>query len=510
MTAIAIRVDASRSIGTGHVRRMLALADALTRAGASVRFVIRDLGLDLGDMLDGYRVAMLPAPDAAVGGAPVMSDIAHGAWAGVDEATDAAQTAAALEGTPDWVVIDSYAFGARWHRAVRAVTGARILAVDDLADRALAADLIVDHNHAIDPADKYRAVAPDTPALIGARYALLGAAYADAPRHVLSDTVDSIGIFMGGVDAVGATAVVLDALAGFTGFAGRIEVATTSANPHLADLRARAARDGRVTVLVDQPDLAGFFARHDLQIGAGGGASWERCCIGAPTLLLAVADNQRATVPVLAQIGAVATCAFDVSAIRATVADLIADPARRRAMAEQARTLVDGLGVTRVALRLLRDMLSVRDATPDDAALMFAWRNHPATRGVSRDPAPIAWDDHVAWVERVVADADRTLLIAVVGTIPVGVVRFDPRDAVSCPPSCEVSLYLDPALHGLGLGQRMVLAGEARLAPLDIHAEVMDGNSGSHGMFARAGYGRSGPNHWIKPATAGSEGKAAS
>ncbi|MES2339696.1 MAG: UDP-2,4-diacetamido-2,4,6-trideoxy-beta-L-altropyranose hydrolase [Pseudomonadota bacterium] len=492
---VAIRVDASPAIGTGHVRRMLALAGALREAGGTVQFVVRDLGLDLGTALDDYPVTLLPAPD----GTPVATDIPHGTWAGVDEATDAAQTVAVLESVPGWVIVDSYAFGARWHTAVRLATGARIAAIDDLADRALAADLIVDHNHAVQPSEKYRAVAPETPALIGARHALLGPVYADAPRHAVRDRVESIGIFMGGVDAIGATGIVLDALDGFDGV---VEVATTSANPHLAALRARGA-----TLLVDQPDLASFFARHDLQIGAGGGASWERCCVGAPTLLLAVADNQRATVPVLAQIGAVATCAFDVDAIRRTVADLVADPARRRTMADHARTLVDGQGARRVALWMLRDSLSVRAATIEDAPLMFAWRNHPATRGVSRDPAPIAWADHVAWVGRAIADPERTLLIAHVGDTPVGVVRFDRRDAASA----EVSLYLDPALHGLGLGQRMLLAGESRLSPLDIHAEVMDGNAGSHGMFARAGYAPNGPNHWIKPAAAaGIEGKTAS
>lgn len=482
---VVIRVDASQAIGTGHVRRMIALATALRRAGADVRFVTRDLGLDLASDLCDFPVVTLSSPMSTA----VTSTIAHAQWAGIDEIDDATETIGALAGTaPDWIVVDSYAFGAAWHTSVRDATGARIVAIDDLADRPLAADLIIDHNYSPLGAAKYNDVAPGTPVLIGSRHALLGAAYADAPRHVVKPVVRSIGIFMGGVDAVAATGTVLDALDGLD---CAIEVATTSANPHLPTLRARGVR-----IVCDLPDLAGFFARHDLQIGAGGGASWERCCIGAPTLLLAVADNQRATVPILAELGVVATCAFDPAAIRTTVEALISAPDRRHAMADRARALVDGKGALRIALHLTRDTLVVRPATRDDAAVMFDWRNDPATRGVSRNPNPIAWHDHCAWLDRVLDDPEHQLFVAQVGSLPVGVIRFD-RIATA---ACEVSLYLDPTLHALGLGHRMLLAGETAAASgLDIHAEVIDGNFGSARMFARAGYNPVGPNMWIKP-----------
>ena len=41
MTRIAIRVDASAAIGTGHLKRCLSLAQALAETGAEVRFVCR-------------------------------------------------------------------------------------------------------------------------------------------------------------------------------------------------------------------------------------------------------------------------------------------------------------------------------------------------------------------------------------------------------------------------------------------------------------------------------------
>ena len=126
---LAIRVDASTRIGSGHVRRCLALASAARREGASIVFVCRDLGLPVARQLrqSGEDCLELPRPQ----GDPVApTGVAHADWAQVDQMRDAAETVAALAGsTFDWVVVDHYSFDARWHRAIREATGARVLVV---------------------------------------------------------------------------------------------------------------------------------------------------------------------------------------------------------------------------------------------------------------------------------------------------------------------------------------------------------------------------------------------
>ena len=287
-------------------------------------------------------------------GDPVApTGVAHADWAQVDQMRDAAETVAALAGsTFDWVVVDHYSFDARWHRAIREATGARVLVVDDLADRMLLADLVVDHNHAIDHARKYARVnLSAAPVLGGPAHALLDPRYATAPRYAFHPEVRSIGVFMGGADEGNYAAMAWRALREHLAFTGPVEIVSTSANPHLDSLHELAARDPAVDISLDLPDLCAFFARHDLQVGAGGGATWERCCLGSPTVAIVVAENQRQVLTPLTdrrvlRIGPhTPPTAADIAA---EVRRLIDSPAEREDLSRRGRELVDGLGTVRV------------------------------------------------------------------------------------------------------------------------------------------------------------------
>lgn len=503
---VALRADASSLTGLGHVKRSLALAQALQQAGAETCLVTRASDVDTATLAAAAAVRHIELPPAR-GRLPTDPQAPQGpaesrqAWT-----EDAGQTAAVLaDWRADLVVVDSYTLDARWQLAVRESLGARIAAIDDLGDRDLAVDWLIDHNLASDHRVKYAGRLPAVATLLcGPRFALLAPVYASAARCEPQPRVRGIGIFMGGADSAGLSGRVLEACRQVAGFDGPIEIATTGANPLLAELKQACRRWANTTLLIDSPDLADFFSRHDLQVGAGGGATWERCCIGAPTLALVAADNQRVVIPALVDLGVLATTqpfgATDLPSIGAAVAALLGDAPQRSTMAERARQLVDGLGARRVALAMTASTLTLRPASHDDAALMHAWRNAPATRDVSMQAQEIGWAEHCEWLERMLADTTRWLWVASVGAIPVGVLRYD-RHAGG---EATVSLYLDPGLHGLGLGSAMLLAGEAQAcarsdAPTVFEARVVETNIASQRLFRSAGYRQDG-QRWSKPA----------
>jgi UDP-2,4-diacetamido-2,4,6-trideoxy-beta-L-altropyranose hydrolase len=497
-----LRADASPQAGTGHVRRCLALAAALREAGADVRLVARALGVDAAALAAGAGVACIELP-AAEAPLDTADPVPHAAWAGVRWDDDAEQTAQALATwQPSTIVVDHYAFDARWHRAVAERNVARLAAIDDLADRALDVDWLIDHNLNRDHREKYRGRTGSRTTLLGGpRFALLGPAYAALQPLQVESEVASVGIFMGGVDAANLSALALRACREHAGFTGAIEIAVTGANPHLQPLQELASQWPATRIVCDAPDLASFFTRHGVQIGAGGGAAWERCCAGAPTLALIAAPNQQAVVPALAALGAVATLApnepVSAETVGRAVASLLTDAARRRELGLRSRALVDGLGARRVALALCAGRLALRAAGAADAPRTFAWRNDPAIRRVSRDPRELRRAEHETWWQRALADPRRRLFVAHVGRIDVGVLRFDfdhgGREA-------EVSIYLDPALTGLGLGPAVLRAGQlwARQAGglQRLVAHVQPDNTASRRAFAGVGFVPATPADW--------------
>lgn len=355
---VALRVDASVTIGTGHLRRCLSLAEALAEQGAAIILVVRQLDAVAPHLLKDcpFPVHWLPAPGPAY--APDADGPPHSVWAGVTWRRDADDTVAVLlDVSPQWLVVDHYAIDARWHDVLRDVLGCRLLIVDDVADRPLSADILLDQNWAEDHRAKYRGRLTREPRwLTGPRYALLSAAYRNAPRYRFHTEVRSIGIFMGGTDPGGASASVLHCLREEVGFKGPVEVVSTSANPQLDELREACAASPHTTLTMDVPNLAAFFARHDLQIGAGGGATWERCCIGPPSVAIALADNQKSVLGPLASFGVV--CAVDQgrsgeSPLASAVTQLIVDSSIRKNMSVNAQNLIQGDGTALVVSHLV-------------------------------------------------------------------------------------------------------------------------------------------------------------
>ncbi len=475
---VAIRADASAALGSGHLRRCLSLASALRACGADVTFVSRPI--------DAVAQALLTN----------AADVVwmHGP---ADDASDAAESAQKMAPlSPDWVVVDHYGLDARWHQVLRRQTGARIAVIDDLADRPLAADVLIDHNLQPAAGAKYANVLQGSPKpLLGPRFALLDAVYAQAARYEVSPEVRSIGIFMGGTDPCGACLAAVRACREDAAFSGPVEVVSSPLGPHHAALAELCSRWPHTRLLDSLPDMAGFFARHDLQVGAGGGATWERYCIGAPTVACIVADNQTATLPLLAQAGAVAWARGGPdlrSALAGEIVSLLGDLPRRRELAERARQLVDGQGAARVAAVLAvraGAAFTARAAGVQDEALLLAWANDPQVRANAFNASPIASHGHAAWLAQRLADpqACRITIVTAPNGMPVGQVRLDRAAA-----GWEIGYSMDEAFRGLGLGARLLQAG----LPPDVTegtllGRVKPGNAASAQVFRRLGFSES-------------------
>ncbi len=358
---VAFRVDASREIGGGHVMRCLALADALTAAGARCLFLCR---AHIGDMIGaiearGFAVARLPAPTAPYRGGP--DDPPHASWAGASWRVDADDCTAALAGLDldgaalDWLVVDHYALDARWSEAMRAAAR-RVMVIDDLDDRPIDADLLLDQSRlpALGPR---RHLATRT--LIGPRYALLRPAFRERravslARRRRPATRPRLLISTGLLDIGGGALFAAEALAE-AGVA--IDVAVGAHATSAGALGALCERAPGLTLHLDAGNMAELMAEADLAIGAAGATTWERLCLGLPALLFVLADNQRPIAEGLAAEGLATVIGapgdLGAKALCDAVTRKLADPEALRAEAETIARVCDGLGAERATSEIL-------------------------------------------------------------------------------------------------------------------------------------------------------------
>lgn len=362
--SVVFRVDASLQIGTGHVMRCLTLAAALKRQGASCQFVCR---AHEGHLLDhiarqGYDVSHLPLRQ----GMAVSDGTAHGDWLGCAWATDAAQTIAALGGrSVDWLIVDHYALDARWEEMI-APHAVHILAIDDLADRLHACELLLDQNLGRHEADYAGRVPSDCRVLAGPRFALLRPEFAELRQYSLRrrqvPALHRLLITMGGIDAPNATSTVLRALQTMgkdeLPSECQISVVMGAAAPWLGSVREEANRMSWPTeVLVGIGDMAQCMADSDLAIGAAGSTAWERCCLGLPSLMVVLADNQREAARHLRDRGAAKCLDLDdelENGLRSFLRSASKQSAILSCMSEEAREITDGKGCNLVACEMRR------------------------------------------------------------------------------------------------------------------------------------------------------------
>jgi len=472
------RADAGRRLGTGHLRRSLALAQALAA--------------------DGWTTGVLAGAESR----KVVPEIDAAPWRvetlgrGEEDAPEALR-ARWPEGA-DLLVVDHYDIDARYESQCRP-WARRLLAIDDLANRAHEADDLLDQTLDRQAGD-YRDLVPEScRLLLGSRYALLSRAFF---RHRLAarapgEEVRRILVAPGGTDPANLTPVILRGIAA-SGLAAEADVMLGSAARHLGDVRAEIARlPLEVRLHLDAREPAALMAAADLAIGAAGVSAWERCCLGLPSLMVVAADNQRAGATALARAGAAALLGEAAALTEAEVAEalrrLAASPERRRAMAAAALRLCDGLGAHRAALALGRPALAggggpvtLRPVDAADADLLLDWQRHPETRRHARRPQIPGEAEHRRWLEGKLGDPGCVFEIILHRGRPAGALRLDRRVSGD---GLEVSINIAPDRQGQGIGRAALELAERLVPGIDLWAEILPENRASHRLFQRAGYG---------------------
>ena len=508
MTRILIRCDASLLIGSGHVMRCRNLARILQQLGSDVCFICRRQPGDLISLLEQeFDVMVLPEQSLKSCDGLDGRDL-YSSWLGCTQEQDAAECLAVLTqagiNSASWIVADHYGLDARWEgKLLAGLSGSeaapQLLVIDDLADRPHQSNLLLDQNFFGDATlQRYQnLVPPQCRQLLGPHYALLGPEYVLLHPLVLPRTdLRRVLVFFGGVDPSNLTGRALEALMHPALADLAVDVVLGLHSPHRQAVTEMVACRPLTNLHDSLPTLAGLMVRADIAIGAGGATTWERACLGLPSLVVAIATNQLSFCVALDQAGCIQFLGDEASVtaeqIRSALLCLKTQPQTGRA----ATALTDGWGAQRLAMAMLgpHGAINLRPAISADEALLLHWANDPQVRANSFLQEPIAPLDHHHWFEKGLADPNRLLLIATAADgCPIGQIRFDrqPASEDSVVSEAKLGLSIDRCARGYGLAAELVKLGlqamEQRWGPCtEVVSEVLNSNIASNGCFARA------------------------
>ncbi len=360
MKKIAFRVDASLTIGSGHVMRCLTLADDLINRDSKCIFVCRPLEGNLINFIKQRGHLVLALPILQNVSRLNYNSVAYEDWLGTDWETDANDTKKLLTenfcSPIDWLVVDHYALDFRWENHM-CTTTSHIMVIDDLANRIHHCDVLLDQNLGRTAKEYRDLINPDIKLLIGPQFALLRSEFVELrpiclARREKKTKINHILISMGGVDKDNVTGQLLDALRSCKLSPElQISIVLGIQAPWLSTVKRKALDlPWKTKVLIGVSNMAQIMMDADLAIGAAGGTALERCALGLPSLVLILAENQRASAEALQNHNAVAVfdSVSDICNWLNSIIDMGVDSPTLKHLGIAAAQITDGYGVKRV------------------------------------------------------------------------------------------------------------------------------------------------------------------
>ncbi len=281
---VLFRVDASITIGSGHVMRCLTLAHALKKQGANCHFACRSTAGNLLELLQqaGFNTFSLPTNLQS-------------------EEDDASATLSLIADRYQLLVVDHYQLGKKYGQLLRQRCHS-IMVIDDLANRPLDCDLLLDQNLLPAMQDRYHLLVPaHCQQLLGPQYALLREEFYQ--QHA-QRKANHLLVSFGGSDQQNLTMMAIEAISCLKSMPVTADIVIGINNPWRTSIEQRCSQLANMQLHIQTNAMAALMQQAHLMLGAGGATHWERCISGLPSLVVTVAENQQATTLYLDKLGA--------------------------------------------------------------------------------------------------------------------------------------------------------------------------------------------------------------
>lgn len=344
-SCLAIRADATKEIGTGHMLRCIALAQRWHDSGGKVVFISHCKSELLLKRITAEKFELIslenPHPDTR--------DI---------EVTLNTLSRTDIQGHGSWTVIDGYNFDSKYQRLIKDA-GHQLLCLDDYGHAShYCADLILNQNISAQKSF-YKNKEPYTQLLLGTNYALLRREFQAFRgwKRDIPTIAKKFLITLGGSDSENVTLKVIKALKQMDIPGLEAQIVVGPANPYMQSLEYEIQNNPSLRLVKNAENMPDLMAWAEIALTAGGSTCWELAYMGLPFIILVTADNQKLNAELLSKenislnLGNHQNSAAEE--INYTISNLSKDPATRFSMSKKCRSLVDGQGAERVQSKMI-------------------------------------------------------------------------------------------------------------------------------------------------------------
>lgn len=485
MKKIVFRVDASKEIGLGHLMRCMVLSAEMMKYNVEIHFISAA-------MINAYRDDIIKSG--------FFFKLIHSDNRNHKVIDDAKHTLSYLKAIEnvDLLVVDHYEIDIRWEKIVRS-SAKKIVVIDDLANRKHDCDILIDQNYSANNNRYKNLLGKNTKVLLGPDYALLRSEFCTTRKRAgVADTIKSsvrrINICFGSSDIKGDTVRVLSVLKPqIQNKDVDIDIILGKHSPQINVITSWVERYKNITLYLSPSCIGSILSKADIAIGAAGTMTWERACLGIPSITLSVADNQEALANDCAIYGSHIylgkTEEVQTSYLKAAILFLISNMSLRKSLNRKSLALVDGRGVLRVIKQLMINKVQIREAVLTDCDLIYQWRNHRINRQYSHNRDEIVYEQHKLWFDNTLCSKNKEIYIAEDSVGHVGVLRMDKQNDEQY----IISVYLTPFRHGKGLAEQLLLEGlgyfkRKHKKKVKLIAEIKNDNIASIKTFEKAGF----------------------
>lgn len=286
---IAFRVDSSTQIGSGHVMRCLTLAEKLN-CKEKIIFISRDLQGNINNLVlkKDFKLILLKNKDLD------LNLKGYEKWLTVRQEQDAKETIETINKLNiELLIVDSYAIDEKWEKMLRPYVK-KIMVIDDLANRKHDCDILLDQNFYCDMDIRYKDLVPkECRILLGQNYSLLRNEFYDfkEKQKKRDGIIKNILVFFGGSDISNETMKTLKAIYKMQLNDIEINVVVGASNDNKKQIEIFCDKK-KYNFFCQVNNMAELINKADLAIGAGGTSTWERCFLGLPSIVIAIAENQ--------------------------------------------------------------------------------------------------------------------------------------------------------------------------------------------------------------------------